>query len=89
VAVPSWLPFLVLAILLAALPLATILAWRSGGGAGAWRAAVVIAVVQGLIIIGAAGWLSHPGEALFWVLVALGIAEIAAVVRLWRAFPRL
>lgn len=86
---PAWLALLGLAILLVTLPLATLLAWHSGRSTGAWRAAVLIAVAEGLVMIAAAAWLSHPGEPLFWVLALLGIVEIVAVLRLWRMFSRL
>lgn len=85
---PEWLPLLVIGLLLATLPIATLLVARKGGTRSALRAAILIAAAEGLIVIGAAAWLSQPGEPLFWILVLLGIAEMIAVFRVWRMFPR-
>lgn len=85
---PAWLPFVILGVLLLALPVATLLAARGRTSAGALRAAALIAAAEGLVILGAAVWLSHPGEPLFWILVFLALAEMAAVLRMWQAVAR-
>ncbi|MBI2321084.1 MAG: hypothetical protein HYU88_03060 [Chloroflexi bacterium] len=85
---PEWLPFVVLGLLLLALPVATLLVARGGTSEGALRAAALIAATEGLVILGAAVWLSHPGEPLFWILVLLALAEIVAVLRMWRTAAR-
>lgn len=85
---PEWLPFVVLGLLLLALPAATLLVARGGTSEGALRAAALIAASEGLVILGAAVVLAQPDEPLFWILVFLGLAEIAAVLRMWQAFAR-